>query len=147
MQQSSQLTHPILSLVFSPTRNTLHTNMPHSLSTTDKHMGNSLTPPRRGVYLLTHPRSASNLFLRMMSKQRSHGVDVRSSAYHFWSATFPMLGQMSRGSLRNWTPTEREALYGPYKESFDKMNRELANAEKEVCKISFFLSSRDSLSG
>jgi hypothetical protein len=136
VQQLSQLSHlprPILSLVFSPTRSTLYTNMPHSLSRTDKQTGNNPTPPRRrGVYLLTHPRSASNLFLRMMSKQRSHGVDVRSSAYHFWSATFPMLGQMGKGSLRNWTETEREALYGPYKESFDKMNRELANAEKEV---------------
>ena len=105
--------------------------MPHSI-TTDNATSNGSTPPRRGVYLLTHPRSASNLFQTMMSKQKSHGADVQSSGYHFFDASFPTLCQMDRGNLSGWTEAEREALYGPYQAAFDKLNGELANAEKEV---------------
>jgi hypothetical protein len=89
-------------------------------------------PARRGVYLLTHPRSASNLFQTMMSKQRSHGADVQSSGYHFFDAAFPLLCQMDRGSISGWTEAEREVLYEPYKAGFEKLTNELANAEKEV---------------
>lgn len=116
---------------FSSLYQVFHTiNMPHSLATDDT--SNGSTPPRRGVYLLTHPRSASNLFQTMMSKQKSHGVDVQSSGYHFFDASFPTLVQMDKGSLKGWTDAQREGLYEPYKAAYEKLNGELANAEKEV---------------
>jgi hypothetical protein len=67
-----------------------------------------------------------------MSGQRSRSADVQSSAYHFFGAAFSMLGQMDRGILKNWTKTEREALYDPYRESYERLNGKLAKAEKEV---------------
>lgn len=102
-------------------------SMPHSITTS-----NGSTPPRRGVYLLTHPRSASNLFQTMMSKQRSYGADVQSSGYHFFDASFPTICQLDRGNFASWPEEEREGLYAPYKAAFEKLNGELSNAEKEV---------------
>lgn len=127
------LSQPNTSLIFRLAVSSLsHTiNMPHSIPT-DSITSNGSTPPRRGVYLLTHPRSASNLFQTMMSKQRSHGADVQSSGYHFFDASFPTFCQMDRGSPSSWTEGEREALYDPYKAAFEKLNGELANAEREV---------------
>jgi hypothetical protein len=68
----------------------------------------------------------------MMSKQRSHGAEVQSSGYHFFDASFPLLCQMDRGSISDWTEAERETIYEPYKAAFEKLTNELANAEKEV---------------
>ena len=89
---------------------------------------------RRGVYLLTHPRSASNLFQTMMAKQKSHGADVQSSSYHFFNAAFAAFMQMGRGSLQssNWTEVDRAALFEPYKAAFEGLNKELADAEEQV---------------
>jgi hypothetical protein len=115
--------------------------MPHSEEPiVDGHTGNGSKPARRGVYLLTHPRSASNLFQTMMSKQRSHGNDVRCSSYHFFDASFPTMMQMNRGSLEssNWTESERATLYEPYKAAFVKLNEELANAEANVSPPLFY---------
>lgn len=109
--------------------------MPHSEEPTNGDATNGAKPTRRGVYLLTHPRSASNLFQTMMAKQRSHGADVRSSSYHFFNAAFSMFMQMGRGSLQgsNWNDADRAALYEPYKAAFEGLNGELASAEQKVC--------------
>jgi hypothetical protein len=109
--------------------------MPHSEEPiVNGHSGNGSKPTRRGVYLLTHPRSASNLFQTMMAKQRSHGKDVQCSSYHFFDASFPTMMQMNRGSLESssWSPEDRAALYEPYKAAFEKLNKELADAEANV---------------
>jgi hypothetical protein len=108
--------------------------MPHSEEPTNGIAINGSKPRRRGVYLLTHPRSASNLFQTMMAKQRSHGADVQCSSYHFFNAAFGMFMQMGRGSLQssNWTEADRAALYEPYKEAFEALNGELASAEQKV---------------
>jgi hypothetical protein len=105
--------------------------MPHSEELTN---GDGSKPARRGVYLLTHPRSASNLFQTMMVKQRSYGVDVQSSSYYFFDASFSMFMQMGRGSLESqgWTEADRAALYEPYKAAFERLNADLANAEQQV---------------
>jgi hypothetical protein len=70
----------------------------------------------------------------MMAKQRSHGKDVQCSSYHFFDASFPTMMQMNRGRLEssNWTAEERAALYEPYKAAFEKLNKELADAEANV---------------
>lgn len=106
--------------------------MPHSEELTNGHASNGSKPTRRGVYLLTHPRSASNLFQTMMAKQKSHGKDVQSSSYHFFDASFGTFMQMGRGGLGNWTEADRTALYEPYQAAFEKLNEELANAAQQV---------------
>jgi hypothetical protein len=108
--------------------------MPHSEEPTNGDAINGSKPTRRGVYLLTHPRSASNLFQTMMAKQKSRGADVQCSSYHFFNASFAMFMQMGRGSLQgpNWTEADRAALYEPYKAAFETLNEELANAEQQV---------------
>lgn len=108
--------------------------MPHSEEPTNGDAINGSKPTRRGVYLLTHPRSASNLFQTMMAKQKSHGADVQSSSYHFFNASFAMFMQMGRGSLQssNWTEADRAALFEPYKVAFEALNAELAKAEQQV---------------
>lgn len=108
--------------------------MPHLEEPTNGNAINGSKPTRRGVYLLTHPRSASNLFQTMMAKQKSRGADVQCSSYHFFNAAFAMFMQMDRGSLQSseWTEADRAALYEPYKAAFEGLNRELANAEQQV---------------
>lgn len=108
--------------------------MPHSEEPTNGDAINGSKPTRRGVYLLTHPRSASNLFQTMMAKQKSHGADVQCSSYHFFNASFAVFTQMGRGSLQSpsWTDADRTALHEPYKAAFEALNGELANAEQHV---------------
>lgn len=108
--------------------------MPNSEEPTKGDAVNGSKPTRRGVYLLTHPRSASNLFQTMMAKQKSRGADVQSSSYHFFNAAFAMFMQMGRGSLQssNWTEADRAALYEPYKAAFEGLNGELASADQKV---------------
>lgn len=108
--------------------------MPHSEEPNNGDAINGLKPTRRGVYLLTHPRSASNLFQTMMAKQKSRGADVQCSSYHFFDASFAVFMQMGRGSLQsaNWTEEDRAALNEPYKAAFEAMNKELADAEQHV---------------
>jgi hypothetical protein len=108
--------------------------MPHSEEPNNGDAINGSKPTRRGVYLLTHPRSASNLFQTMMAKQKSRGADVQCSSYHFFNASFAVFMQMGRGSLQssNWTEADCAALHEPYKAAFEAMNKELANAEQHV---------------
>lgn len=108
--------------------------MPHSEEPNNGDAINGSKPTRRGVYLLTHPRSASNLFQTMMAKQKSRGADVQCSSYHFFNASFAVFMQMGRGSLQssNWTEEDRAALNEPYKTAFEAMNKELADAEQHV---------------
>lgn len=82
----------------------------------------------RGVYLLTHPRSASNLFQTMMSKQPGY----QNSGYKLFDAGFASLTQLSRGRLSEWPEAERKALYGAFREGFDGLQDELEDARKNV---------------
>ena len=108
--------------------------MPRSEEHTNGDATDRSKPKRRGVYLLAHPRSASNLLETMMAKQKSRGADVQCSSHHFFNAAFPTFLQMGRGSLQSpsWTEAERAALHEPYHAAFDALNRELADAEQHV---------------
>jgi hypothetical protein len=85
-------------------------------------------PARRGVYLLTHPRSASNLFQTMMAKQPGY----QSSGYKVFDAGFASLAQLHKGRLSEWSDEDRKALYGIFRAGFDKVEDELADARKNV---------------
>jgi hypothetical protein len=82
----------------------------------------------RGVYLLTHPRSASNLFQTMMSKQPGY----QNSGYKLFDAGFASLTQLSKGRLSGWPEAERKALYDTFRLGFDGLQDELEDARKNV---------------
>ena len=83
---------------------------------------------RRGVYLLTNPRSASNLFQTMMSKQPG----FQSASYKFFDAGFGSLMQLEKGPLSQWPQEERKALYDAYQAGFDSLQDEFEDAQKNV---------------
>ena len=56
----------------------------------------------RGVYLLTHPRSASWLFHKMIEKQAAE-----HSSYYFYRAAFPTRCGLDKGSLSDWSEQDR----------------------------------------
>lgn len=88
------------------------------------HQGNF----RRGVLLLTHPRSASNLFQTMMSKQ----PNFQNSGYKFFDAGFASLSQLAKGRLSEWPKKERRALYDAFRTGFDSLQDELEDARNNV---------------
>lgn len=81
-----------------------------------------------GVYLLSHPRSASNLFQKMMSKQPGY----QNSGYKLFDAGFASLTQLSKGPLSGWPEAERKALYDTFQSGFDDLQDELEDARKNV---------------
>jgi hypothetical protein len=84
--------------------------------------------PRRGVYLLTHPRSASNLFQTMMSKQPGY----QNSGYKLFEAGFASIGQLQKGPLSTWPKEEREAAYVAFEKGWQNLQDEVADAHKNV---------------
>ena len=83
---------------------------------------------RRGVYLLTHPRSASNMFQTMMSKQPG----FQNSGYKLFDAGFATLSQLKRGPMSEWPENDREGLYNAFRAGFESLQDELDDAEKNV---------------
>lgn len=94
--------------------------MPGKLETA--HYGDS------GVYLLSHPRSASNLFQTMMSKQPGY----QNSGYKLFDAGFASLTQLNKGRLSGWQEGERRALYDSFRAGFDSLQDELEDARQNV---------------
>lgn len=77
---------------------------------------------RRGVYLISHPRSCSNLFMRMLSEQ----PHVRQLHYFFTPALMAVQKGLPNGPLKDMPESEREEIYGAYRECYEKF-------EDEVC--------------
>jgi hypothetical protein len=69
-----------------------------------------VAPECRGVYLLTHPRSASNLFQKMMEKQPGY----QNMSYKLFDAGFMAMAQLERGPLDTWPKADRQALYDAF---------------------------------
>jgi hypothetical protein len=82
----------------------------------------------RGVYLLTHPRSASNMFQIMMAKQPGY----QNSGYKFFDAGFMSVGQMHRGRLSEWPEDDRTAAFAAFQKGWENLQNEVADAQKNV---------------
>ena len=114
--------------------------MPGAISTPKADHG----PPAhvRGVYHITQPRSASNLFQNMMAKQPG----FQNSGYKLFHAGFATLSGIEHGPLSAWPEEKRQQLYETFKAAFETLQDELEDAEKNVsffssCLfLSFFLS-------
>jgi hypothetical protein len=100
------------------------------------------TPERRGIYLLTHPRSASNLFQTMLAKQPG----FQNSGYKLFDAGFAALGQMQRGPLSEWDEKEREGLYDVFRKGWESLEDEVEDAGRNVS-IYFLLLSEEGEEG
>jgi hypothetical protein len=98
--------------------------MPARIETMDA----SGMPERRGVYLLTHPRSASNLFQTMMAKQPGY----QYASYKLFDAGFGALGQLQKGPLSGWPEGDRKALHDAFRAGFESLQDEVADAGKNV---------------
>jgi len=99
--------------------------MPGTLQTPQP---NAFPPGRRGVYLLTHPRSASNLFQTMMSKQPGY----QNSGYKLFDGGFATLMNLEKGPLSEWPEEERNGLYETFKTAFGSLEDELDDCAKNV---------------
>ncbi|KAB2099837.1 hypothetical protein AG0111_0g11859 [Alternaria gaisen] len=107
---------------------------------------NGDAPQRRGVYLLTHPRSASNLFQTMMAKQPGY----QNSGYKLFDAGFTTLVELDKGKLSEWSKEEQEKLYDSFQVAFGKLEDELDDCAKNgkqafVKEHTIFLSAPDKI--
>jgi hypothetical protein len=91
-------------------------------------MSSTDTPECLGVYLLTHPRSASNLFQKMMEKQPGY----QHISYKLFDAGFSGLAQMQRGRLSEWPEEDSKALYNSFWEGFESLEKDVADAKQNV---------------
>jgi hypothetical protein len=83
---------------------------------------------RHGVYLLTHPRSASNLFQTMMAKQPGY----QSSGYKLFDAGFNTLMQLDKGPWSEWSEEDRKSICDILRKSFEGLQDEIDDAKKNV---------------
>lgn len=93
---------------------------------TTKRSGN---PKLRGVYLLTHPRSASNLFLTMMAKQPG----FQNASYLLLEASAALVDDFGKKErLSDWSEDEWSSIRTSFQKGFDSMVEEMADAKKNV---------------
>ena len=85
-------------------------------------------PERRGVYLLTHPRSASNMFQVMMAKQPGY----QNSGYKLFDAAIMSLVKMHRGRLSEWPEDDRNTAFAAFQKGWENLQDEVADAQKNV---------------
>jgi hypothetical protein len=91
-------------------------------------MAASDTPECVGVYLLTHPRSASNMFQRMMEKQPGY----QQFSYKLFDAGFAAMGQLQRGPLSGWPEEDRKGLHDAFWAGFESLEKDVAEAKSNV---------------
>jgi hypothetical protein len=87
-----------------------------------------VVPECRGVYLLTHPRSASNLFQKMMEKQPGY----HQMSYKLFDAGFAAMSQVGRGPLSAWPEADRQALFKAFDAGVESLEKEVAEANSNV---------------
>jgi hypothetical protein len=100
--------------------------MPGILNTNSAPTGD--VPERAGVYLLTHPRSASNLFQTMMDKQPGY----QTSGYKFFGAAQKALLMADDEPLSAKSAEQREELYTAFRDGYKSLLDELADAKSKV---------------
>jgi hypothetical protein len=86
---------------------------------------------RRGVYLLTVPRSASNLFTTMMAKQPGY----QNSEYKLSGNPLVTLSQLEKGRLSERPEDERKALYDEFRTRFGDLQDKVDDAHRNVSSV------------
>lgn len=88
-------------------------------------------PERNGIYLLTFPRSASNLFQTMMDKQPGY----QCSGYKLFKAGFQTFGKLDKGPWREWPEEDRKAITDEFRACWEGLQDEIADAKSKVSRV------------
>ncbi|KAI0466871.1 hypothetical protein F4859DRAFT_286926 [Xylaria cf. heliscus] len=92
-------------------------------------------PSQKGRYwLLTMPRTASNMLVRILNLDEQGVRPARNGGYFFFPGMIARLGLYDKPS-ENWTPEEHAAVKAGTQKSFDALQDHLEAAEEEGQKI------------
>jgi hypothetical protein len=96
--------------------------------------------PYRRFYLITHPRSASNLLVRILAleEQPNVGQGTNGSPGYFFMSSFQLIKDLDvRGKhVRDWTEDERRQIKQAYQDDFNKLEA-YVEASRAQAKIAF----------
>ncbi|KAK2826880.1 hypothetical protein FQN49_007364 [Arthroderma sp. PD_2] len=89
------------------------------------------------VYLITHPRSASNLLVQILGLEEQPMVKARPHAgYYFLETLYYLVEKGLRAKhVDEWTEEEKASVRGIYQKGFDEMMKDV-NASKDAGRIS-----------
>ena len=85
------------------------------------------------LYLITDPRTASNLLLRILSLEEQHGFKVHDMGGYFFMPAIMANNQLhNRGKhIEEWTKEERETMMQIYQTCFEELEKFLQIAQSE----------------
>lgn len=88
--------------------------------------------PRR-FYLLTHPRTASNLLVRILALDQQPNVQWRERGGYFFLNTIIATGALGlRGrNVDEWTDEEKAQIRESYQKDFDELEQHIVSAEAD----------------
>ena len=94
-------------------------------------MGEAVETPNKrvpGLYLLTSPRSCSNLLKMMMSRQ----PHVKSTAYFFFDPSLKTWKHLAEKDWNDIPESDRQALFESYQQCYEKMREKRAEINGTV---------------
>jgi hypothetical protein len=96
-------------------------------------MKESTSKQRRGVFCFRNPRTASNLLIRLLSKQDQFA----QADYFFLDAKMAMASNMDSHPNGEIPQALRDQSRAELQEAFNKLQRSVRDAESQVCSTSF----------
>lgn len=99
--------------------------------TTTTPLSDPPTKPRR-LFLFTHPRSASNLLIRILSLPTQPSLFSRKhGGYYFFPLLFASADlKCTYQPLDTWTPEDRAKIHESYQKCFDDLEADVRSAEE-----------------
>ncbi|KAK7398689.1 hypothetical protein QQX98_011931 [Neonectria punicea] len=89
---------------------------------------------QRRYWLLTSPRTASNLLVKMLNLDEQGVRPAHMGGYFFIPAT-PKQFKLQEKPMDTWTEEERTSLHNLHQECFDRLQDHIAEAEREGQKL------------
>ncbi|KAI8628352.1 hypothetical protein F5Y19DRAFT_476756 [Xylariaceae sp. FL1651] len=90
--------------------------------------------PKRRYWLLTSPRTASNMLVRILNLDEQNVRPAYNGGYFFFPSMLARIGLLDRPP-QDWTPEERTEVAEGQKKSFDALQDHLAAAEEAGQKV------------
>ncbi|KAK4982813.1 hypothetical protein LTR66_009082 [Elasticomyces elasticus] len=88
---------------------------------------------RRRFYLLTYPRSASNLLVRILALDKQPNVTSGDLGGYFFISSYLLMKHLKlRGKhIEEWTQDQRTQMMQSYQDSFNKLEEHVESGEAE----------------
>ncbi|EEQ32130.1 hypothetical protein McanMca71_005480 [Microsporum canis] len=85
------------------------------------------------IYLLTHPRSASNLLVQILGLEDQPNVKARPHAGYYFLDTLIALGDMGLRAkhVDEWTEEERTKVQAMYQKGYEEMMKDVDKSKEE----------------